>query len=132
MRKYVLRIILYSILTIFISGFFFLLFVLVSLLPIVRKYTIHNKTNEIVYVTPLMEFGNGVFNSEDIFTKIYIENTSNLTVLSQFMNYSPPAIPSLRNFDIKIKPNGNKVLFIDYEQLKQEAGPELLLIKRKN
>src|SRR5690554_2340720 len=109
-----------------------------TLLPIVRKYSVTNNTNKTLYVTPLMQFGVGAFSWEDEWEeewedadkmKNYIKQVDDFSILSQYLSYSPPALPAFTKKDIKVNPNSKVVFYIDYEELRQERGPQILLIK---
>jgi hypothetical protein len=107
-----------------------------TLIPIVRKYTITNDTKELLYITPLMQFGVGGFVMEEEWEdankmKDYIKQVDNFAILSQYMTYRPPSLPAFVRKDIKVKPNSKVVLYIDYEDINQEGGPQILLIKDK-
>ena len=110
--------------------------IIMTLFPIVRKYTLTNNTNESLNVTLLMQFGVGAFSMEEIWEdeerkKNYIKQIDNLTILNQYLSYSPPALPAFTKKDININPNSKVVFYIDYEDIKQEGGPQILLIKDK-
>jgi hypothetical protein len=107
-----------------------------TLLSIVRKYTITNNTNEPLYITPLIQFGVGGFSMEEEWEdadkmKDYIIQVDNFSILSQYLFYSPPALPAIAYKDIKVNQNSKVDFYIDYDDLKQEGGPQVLLIKDK-
>ncbi|MBE0424820.1 MAG: hypothetical protein IBX66_12945 [Lutibacter sp.] len=134
MKNRKVKIIVFSILSVFISGFLLLILVGMTLLPITRRYTVLNETNEVIYITPLMQFGIASFALEDEWDdkkkmKDYIEQIDDFSILSQNLTYSPPAFPAFNVRDIKVNPNTKTFLYIDYEQIKQEGGPQILLIK---
>lgn len=122
--------------TVIVTGFLSLLMIAMTLFPIVRKYTVTNNTNESLYITPLMQFGVGGFSLEEDWEnadrmKDYIKQVDNFSILSQYLFYSPPALPAFVIKDIKINPNSKVVFYIDYENIKQEGGPQIILIKDK-
>ena len=134
MKKRKVKIIVYSILTLFVSGFLSIVIIGVTLLPIVRKYTVTNNISKSFYITPLMQFGVGGWDLEEEWEnadkmKKYIEKVDDFSILSQYLFYSPPALPTFARKDIKVNPNSKVVLYIDYENIKQEGGPQILLLK---
>src|SRR5690554_3020187 len=102
MKSRKVKIIVFSILTVIVTGFLSLLMIAMTLLPIVRKYSVTNNTNKTLYVTPLMQFGVGAFSWEDEWEeewedadkmKNYIKQVDDFSILSQYLSYSPPALP---------------------------------------
>lgn len=133
MKRRKVKIIIFSILAVFVSGFLSFLIALTLLLPIVRKYTVINNTNESFYVTPLMEFGVGFWSLEEELEdadkmKKYIEGVDDFSILSQYLFYSFP-LPTFIRKDIKVNPNSKVVIYIEYDNIKQENGPQILLLK---
>lgn len=136
MKSRKVKIIIFSILTAIVSGFLFLLMIAMTLSPIVRKYTVTNSTNKSLYLTPLMQFSVNEFSLEEASKdagrmKDYIKQVDNFSILSQYLLFSPPALPSFAKKDIKVNPNSKLVFYIDYEDIKQEEGLQILLIKDK-
>lgn len=136
MKSRKVKIIVFSILTVIVTGFLSLLMIAMTLFPIVRKYTVTNNTNETLYITPLMQFGVGGFSLEEEWEdadkmRNYIKQVDNFSILSQYLLYSPPALPAFTIKDIKVNPSSKVVFYIDYEDIKQEGGPQILLIKDK-
>jgi len=134
MKKRKVKIIIFSLLTVFVSGFFTLLLIGITLIPIVRKYTVTNNTKVVIFITPLIQFGVSGFSMDEEWNdsdkmKEYVRQVDNFSIISQYLSYRPPALPSFVSKDIKINPNSEVVFYIDYEEIKQEGGPQILLIK---
>lgn len=128
-----IKIIVFSLLSVFISGFVFLLMVGFTMIPIIRKYSVINETNEIFYVTPLIKQGVSLGEIEELRGENkmheYLEQIDWMRVLQQYSFFSNPAIPAFTDKDIRLNPNSRIELYIDYEEIKQENGPKILLIK---
>ncbi|MDG1279302.1 MAG: hypothetical protein P8O16_18635 [Algoriphagus sp.] len=136
MKSRKLKILAFSILTVIITGFMSFLMIGITLFPIIRKYTVTNDTNELLYITPLMQLGVGEFLLEEELEDVdrikdYITQVDNFSIINQYLFLIPPALPAFLIKDIKVNPNSNAVFYIDYESIKQEGGPQILLIKDK-
>lgn len=136
MKKRTVKILVFSFLTVIISGFLTLILLIASISPVVIRYTVINNTNETFYITPLMEFGVNSDSMEEAWKdeakmKEYIKKNNHFSVLSRYLFRGRPTIPSLIVKDIELKSNSEVVLLIDNEELKQENGPQILLIKDK-
>lgn len=130
MKSRKVKIIVFSILTVIVTGFLSLLMIVMTLFPRVTKYSVTNNTNKTLYVTPLMQFGAWEEEWEDADKmKNYIKQVDDFSILSQYLLYSPPALPAFTKKDIKVNPNSKVVFYIDSEELRQERGPQILLIK---
>lgn len=134
MKRIKVKIFVFSILTVFIYGLLTLMIIGITLIPTVRKYTVTNNTNEVVYITPFIQFGVSADSMEEEWDdlnkmKEYIKQVDNFSILSQYSSYSPPTLPTFKRKDIKVNPNSKVVLYINYDELKQEGGPQILLIK---
>lgn len=137
MRKRKIKILVFALLTFFVSSNIFLLLLEETLHPVVRKYTVVNNTNENIYITPLMRFGIYGSDGDDFkdidFARLYVEViTDQLGILSQYLYYqSPPAINTYKRTDVQVKPQSSKVLYIDHGEIRQEEGPQVLLVKNE-
>jgi hypothetical protein len=126
-----LKIIGYSILTFIFAMIFALSLLLSAVFTIVRRYTVTNNTNEVLYCTPLKYLGGGNVWEEDEWEVIH---TKEFSVLHQYLFYSDALalFPAFLQTDIKVKPNSNVVFYINYEDLNQRNTPDILLIRDKH
>jgi hypothetical protein len=124
----------YIVLTAVVTPLMAFLLMGLLLLPVIRRYTVINNTSETFYITPLMKFGLNYDLADELERdagnlRKYIEKDAGFSILSQYLFYTPPAFPTFKNSSIELKPRSRVVFYIDYEQLKQEGGPMVLLLK---
>lgn len=97
----------------------------IGLLPVVRRYTVVNRGSESIYVTPLIHFRAGGAGEDDEEPAQVVE----YSVLSQYSAYQLPALPAGQSADLLVPAHGERALFIDYEDLKQETGAQVLAVR---
>ena len=111
------------------------LFILVAgtALPVVRRYTVVNRTGTAVYVTPLLNFtgddGEAAALASEPAGKNVMENVRRFAVLSQYRTYGFPALPARANKDLRVEPGQARVLYVDFEDLNHEQGAQVLLVR---
>ncbi|MCC2545359.1 hypothetical protein LJY25_02795 [Hymenobacter sp. BT175] len=124
------RVELYFTLTFTVSALCLLALVAGTLLPVVREYRVINLTDEVVYVTPLLHSnGDQQANEEETTDTPARLAGVYFAVLSQFASFSGPALPALNPKDLPVPPKGSRAIYIDYEDLKQEDGAQVLLVR---
>ena len=120
----------YRCLSLWASGPLLLLLLATGLLPIVRRYTVVNGSNEAIRVTPLIHYraDDGGADADDEEPAQVAE----YAVLSQYSAYRLPAWPAGQSADLLVPAHGERALFIDYEDIKQETGAQVLVVRHAN
>ncbi|MFD2717688.1 hypothetical protein ACFST9_03105 [Hymenobacter monticola] len=105
-----------------------------GLLPVVRRYTVVNRGSETIYVTPLIHFsGEGEGAGAAAASGAGAEDPARVaqfSVLPQYSTYQFPAWPAAQEAELPVPAGGERVLFVDYEGLRQEDGAQVLVVRR--
>lgn len=125
---------------------------------IIRRYTVINNTDNTIYITPLIKYRgfdakycekcfsleeNGCWRDtiygrceivED--SEIYLAavKDTDFQVLPQYLFYKDilPDLVPFNQTNIQVPPKGKHIFYINYEDLKHEMGPKILLIRENN
>jgi len=123
---------------------------------IIRRYTVINNTDKTIYITPLIKYhgfdakhcekcssleengcwriSGGCHIVED--SEIYLAavKDTEFQVLPQYLFYKDilPDLVPLNQTNIQVPPKGKHIFYINYEDLKYEVGPTILLIRENN
>lgn len=122
-----LRVARYRRLSLWASGPALLLLLVTGMLPVVRCYTVVNRSSESIYVTPLIHFrtdDRGPDADDEVPAQVPA-----FSVLSQYSAYQLPAWPAGQSAGLLVPAHGERALFIDYEDLKQETGAQVLVVR---
>jgi hypothetical protein len=148
------------ILTLLLPVFLLSLMILVGdfSIKIIRRYTVINNTDKTIYITPLIKYSGfdakycekgfsleeNCCRRDTIFGRCEIAKDSEIylaavkdtefQVLPQYLFYKDilPGLVPLNQTNIQVPPKGKHIFYINYEDLKHEMGPKILLIRENN